>query len=173
MTTAVGTAFWAFLSKPNEMSGKFQMDLGLLDAAAIKSFKDAKISVKKDDKYPPGDEKYRGNYVTLKAGDEFPPAVVDAKKQPLPTGVLVGNGSKVKVVFNAFEWTFKNKSGISAGLQAVQVLDLIPFEARGISELEEEQGYTFGTDAEDNDHSDTATDPADVLDDNSDEIVED
>lgn len=173
MSTAVGTAFWAHLAKPNQMSGKYQIDLGLLDTATIKSFKDNKISVKKDDKFPVGDEKYRGQYVTLKASEDYPPSIVDAKKQALPNTVLVGNGSKVRVVYNAFEWTFKGKSGVSAGLQAVQILDLIPYTGGGVTELEAEEGYVFGNDAEDNDHSGTVSDPDAELDDSVDEIVED
>ena len=53
------------------------------------------------------------------------PRLVDAKKNPID--VLVGNGSQIKVLYKEFEWTFAGKSGKSLDLQAVQVLDLVPY----------------------------------------------
>jgi hypothetical protein len=53
------------------------------------------------------------------------PRLVDSAKNPID--VLVGNGSKVKVLYKAFDWTFAGKSGTSLDLQAVQVLDLVPY----------------------------------------------
>ena len=44
-----------------------------------------------------------------------------------PIDVLVGNGSKVKVLYKPFEWKFAGKSGTSLDLQAVQVIDLVPY----------------------------------------------
>ena len=41
--------------------------------------------------------------------------------------VLVGNGSKVKVLYKPFDWKFAGKSGTSLDLQAVQVIDLVPY----------------------------------------------
>jgi len=40
---------------------------------------------------------------------------------------LVGNGSDVNVLFKTFEWEYAGKSGVSADLQAVQVVNLIPY----------------------------------------------
>ena len=150
MPVVKGIAQWASLSKPNNMSGKFQIDVCNLskeDVAQLEKQGVTNVHVEKsrDDDYEP-----RGHYITMrsnavsKAGDNLdPPKVVDAKKQPLPRGVLVGNGSLVKVVYDPFEWTYKNKAGVSAGLRIVQVIELVKFEGgSGLDDLEEEEGFT-------------------------------
>ncbi len=151
MPVVKGIAQWASLSKPNDMSGKFQIDVcNLSDADVAQLEKQGVTNVhfeesSKDEVYDP-----RGHYITMrsnavsKAGDNLdPPKVVDAKKQPLPRGVLVGNGSVVNVVYDPFEWTFKQKTGVSAGLRIVQVLELVKFEGgSGLDDLEEEEGFT-------------------------------
>ncbi len=149
MPVVKGIAQWASLSKPNDMSGKYQIDVCNLSKGDVAQLKKQGVTnvheeKKRDDDYEP-----RGHYITMrsnavsKAGDDLdPPKVVDAKKQPLPRGVLVGNGSVVKVVYDPFEWTYKNKAGTSAGLRIVQVLELVKFEGgSGLDDLEEEEGF--------------------------------
>ncbi len=150
MPVVTGIAQWASLSKPNDMSGKFQIDVCNLSDEGVAQLEkqgvtNVHLETKRDDDYEP-----RGHYITMrsnavsKAGDNLdPPKVVDAKKQPLPRGVLVGNGSLVKVVYDPFEWTFKQKTGVSAGLRIVQVIELVKFEGgSGLDDLEEEEGFT-------------------------------
>ena len=98
------------------------MDLAIDDKTADE-FKSRGITVKTDD---------RGNIIKLKRkverndGTKNPvPRLVDAKKNPID--VLVGNGSQIKALYKEFEWTFAGKSGKSLDLQAVQVLDLVPY----------------------------------------------
>jgi hypothetical protein len=132
------------------MSGKFQIDVCNLSDADVAQLEKQGVSNirfegERDDDYEP-----RGHFLTLrsnavsKAGDNLdPPKVVDALKKPLPRGVLVGNGSTVKVVYDPFEWTYKNKAGVSAGLRIVQVIELVKFEGgSGLDDLEEEEGFT-------------------------------
>ena len=54
---------------------------------------------------------------------------MDNMKRPLQN-TLIGNGSTVNVLFKTYEWNHKptNRSGKSADLQAVQVVNLIPYE---------------------------------------------
>ena len=56
------------------------------------------------------------------------PKLFDKDKKPLDE--LVGNGSKVRVQFNPFDWEYAGKSGRSLDFQAMQVLELISFEGR-------------------------------------------
>ena len=51
--------------------------------------------------------------------------LVDGAKNPLDK--IVGNGSKVKVMYKPYEWNFKGKKGMGLDLQAVQVIDLIEY----------------------------------------------
>ena len=150
MPVVKGIAQWASLARPNSMSGKFQIDVCHLSEADVTQLEKQGITnvhheASRDDDYEP-----RGAYITMrsnavsKAGENLdPPEVVDAKKKPLPRGVLVGNGSLVNVVYDPFEWTYKKKAGTSAGLRIVQVLELVKFEGgSGLDDLEEEEGFT-------------------------------
>jgi hypothetical protein len=44
--------------------------------------------------------------------------------------VLVGNGSKVKVQFNPFDWEYAGNTGKSLDFQAMKILELVEYEGR-------------------------------------------
>lgn len=68
-----------------------------------------------------------------------PPNVVDAGKNPWPDDTLIGNGSKVKVAFTTYEHQMSKQYGLGKGLNAVQVLDLVPYSGGGgVSEFDNE-----------------------------------
>ena len=123
MPTVEGKAYWCAITRPNTtFDPVYQVDLAIDDATA-KDFTSRGVTVKTDD---------RGNIIKLKRkverndGTKNPvPRLVDAKKNPID--VLVGNGSQIKALYKEFEWTFAGKSGKSLDLQAVQVLDLVPY----------------------------------------------
>ena len=62
------------------------------------------------------------------------PTLVDAGKKPLDK--IVGNGSKVKVMYRPYDWNFKGKKGKGLDLQAVQVVDLIEYTPKEDFEIE-------------------------------------
>ena len=68
------------------------------------------------------------------------PQLVDAEKRPLDK--IVGNGSRVKVMYKPYEWNFKGKKGVGLDLQAVQVLDLIEYTPK--EDFDVEAGNTSG-----------------------------
>jgi hypothetical protein len=73
--------------------------------------------------------RFKRNTISKK-GNEVPgPVIVDAKKKPWNRELLIGNGSKVKVGFSYFGWERKNRYGISLDLAALQIIDLVPYEA--------------------------------------------
>ena len=118
MPTVEGKAYWASVTRPNTtFDPVYQIDLAVDDKTA-EEFKGKGVSVKQDE---------RGSVVKFKRkvaradGTKNPmPRLVDSAKHPID--VLVGNGSKVKVLYKPFDWTFAGKSGTSLDLQAVQVL---------------------------------------------------
>ena len=67
---------------------------------------------------------------------------MDSKKNPWPTDKLVGNGSKVKVSVNPYEWNFQGKSGISASLNSMMVVKLVEYVGSS-DELDEEDGFVL------------------------------
>ena len=123
MPTVEGKAYWASITRPNTtFDPVYQIDVAVDDITA-KDFASRGVTVKEDE---------RGKVLKFKRkverqdGTANPmPRLVDAKKNPID--VLVGNGSMGKVLYKEIEWTFAGKSGRSLDLQAVQVLDLIPY----------------------------------------------
>ena len=49
---------------------------------------------------------------------------------------LIGNGSEIKASIRPYEWNFKGKAGVSAGLNSLMVLSLVAYG--GDDELEAE-----------------------------------
>ena len=75
----------------------------------------------------------RGEYVTLKrkvlrkdGSRRQAPSVKDSQNNPWDNK-LIGNGSTVNVKALPFDWNYAGKTGRSADLTAVQVVDLIEY----------------------------------------------
>jgi len=111
------TAFYSCLFEPNTMSGKYQMNLGQLDHEAVTNLQGVGMAIRTGE----GKKEDHGEFITAKSGR--PINVVDAAGNPWDEDRLIGNGSKVKVSVNPYEWTYKRKSGVSAGLNSVMVLE--------------------------------------------------
>jgi hypothetical protein len=108
---------WANFDKPNEMSGKYQVDLCNLSDAAVEAIEGMGITVRqKEDK---------GYFITCKSNQPIKP--FDKSGEALE-GVSVGNGSKSIAMVGSYEWTFKNKEGISPSLKKLVITDLVTME---------------------------------------------
>lgn len=115
--------FWANLKTVNEMSGKYQVDLSNLSSPAVSALEEVGLTVANK-----SDE--RGDFITAKsknpikafneAGDEL--------------DVVIGNGSKAKVVLSYYDWEFKGKKGRSASIVKLIVTDLEEYEAVSVSD---------------------------------------
>ena len=146
MTVISGTAYWASISQPNTtFEPCWTIDVSL-DAEGIAKVKADGLSVKNK-----GDE--RGDFVTIKRkvegknGSNQAPELVDSQRQPM-FNTLIGNGSKVNVLYRPYDWSWKNKEGRSADLQKVQVVELVPYSSDGEAEDFDvvESGYTSDDD---------------------------
>ena len=130
MSVISGTAYWASITSPNttfDADGTWSIDVANLDAAnkAIAEKDGLIIKNKGDD---------RGDFVNIKRNVKrkdgnlnTPPEVLDAQKRTMMS-TLVGNGSKVNVLYSTYEWKFKGRAGVSADLKKVQVVDLVPYQ---------------------------------------------
>ena len=126
-----GKAYWASVVTPNttfDADGVYSIDLAV-DDKTKKVAEGEGLTIKNK-----GDD--RGNFVTFKrkakrkdGNPNKAPEIMDNMKRPLQN-TLIGNGSTVNVLFKTYEWNHKptNRSGKSADLQAVQVVNLIPYE---------------------------------------------
>ena len=75
----------------------------------------------------------RGDFVTIKrkvlradGSQRSAPFVKDSQNNPW-NGKLIANGSTVNVKATPYEWNYAGKSGVSADLAAVQVVDFIEY----------------------------------------------
>ena len=141
MAIIEGTAYWASLTRPNEnFEPRWSIDLAVDDKSA-NDLKEQGIALGETTI----DEKTISNIVRFKRkvqkanGDKnTQPQLVDASKNPLDK--IVGNGSKVKVMYKPYEWNFKGKKGMGLDLQAVQVIDLIEYTPREDFDVENSSG---------------------------------
>jgi len=87
--------------------------------------------------------RFKKNETTKKGSVLQAPAVYDSHKNPWPQGLLIGNGSKAKVAFSCWGWEDKfGRKGVSLSLEAVQILDLVPYQQRDPADaFEKENGY--------------------------------
>ena len=77
---------------------------------------------------------------------------MDANKDPFTD--LIGNGSLCNIAYSIRPWTGFGGEGVAADLNAVQVLEHVPYEGdKGITEFEEE-GATETIEEEDNKEED-------------------
>jgi hypothetical protein len=127
-----GTAYWASVTTPNTTfneDGEWKIDVGNLSESTIANL----VADGLEDRIKNKDDE-RGDYITLKrqvknrrtGQANSAPDVMDAQKKPI-LNTLVGNGSIVNVLYRPYDWTYQKRKGRSASLEAVQVLDLVPY----------------------------------------------
>jgi len=93
--------------------------------------------------------RFKKNETTQRGKTLSAPAVYDSHKNPWPTDSLIGNGSTVKIAFSAWGWENQiRQKGVSLNLDAVQVLDLVPYERVSAADVfGVENGYVVDTPA--------------------------
>lgn len=71
------------------------------------------------------------------------PIVVDAKRNPMDSNNLIGNGSTVKVAFEPIPYVMASTKqvGVSLRLKGVQVIELVEYGNGGASMFDEEDGF--------------------------------
>lgn len=154
ITTPFGVAKYPKLDKKDTYQGKetnYNCSL-LLDAESFAKFKeefDAKIaderfSVKKPKlPFKRGEDEEEGLF-SLKASSNYKPSVFDSKKQELPADTKVGGGSEVRLSCEVS--IYKDRSGISLRLNAVQVRKLVEYTGGSASAFDEvEDGFVADT----------------------------
>jgi len=131
MAIIEGTAYWASLTRPNEkFEPMWTIDLSV-DEKSANELKEQGIKVGEttvDETTIPNIVKFKRKCSKANGDKNTQPQLVDGAKNPLDK--IVGNGSKVKVMYKPYEWNFKGKKGMGLDLQAVQVIDLIEYTPR-------------------------------------------
>lgn len=110
------TLYWPFLDKRNDMSDKYQVDLGNLSEKAVNALEMLGISVRNK-----GDD--RGDYITVKSTYPIEPEFAG---DPIDSG-LIGNGSKASAAITPYDWQFKGKSGRSPSLKKLRITEVVVY----------------------------------------------
>jgi hypothetical protein len=111
--------YWCQHTKVNDMSGKYQLNLCNLSDAAVDALESMGISVQV------GEEKKSemGRYITCKSQSEIKVFNTDGDL----IKEAIGNGSKAKALVGSYEWSYKNKKGISPSLGKLVITDLVEY----------------------------------------------
>lgn len=126
LVTVKGTVYWAFLTKVNDMSGSYQVDIGQLSDKAVKALEAIGITANFKDE--------QGFYVTCKSKNTI--RAYDTDHDEIHD--IIGNGSKCLAKIGAYDWTFKNKKGTSASLKSFVITDLVAYEGAA-ADIDEEE----------------------------------
>lgn len=122
---------WAFFDKVSEMSGKYQVDLCNLTDQAVSALEAIGVAPRKRE-----DKPEKGWFVTVKSSNPIKP--VDDKGNHITA--MVANGSKATALVSAYNWNWKNKSGVSPTLMKIVITDLKEYnpEATATADLDDD-----------------------------------
>ena len=137
MAIVEGKAYWASITRPNEkFEPMWRLDLAVDDATASEFQKEGFTigETTVNDETIKNIIKFKRKVSKANGDRNQQPQLVDAEKKPLDK--IVGNGSKVKVMYKSYDWNYKGKTGKGLDLQAVQVLDLVEYTPKEDFEVE-------------------------------------
>ena len=134
MAIIEGTAYWASIKTPNtKFEPMYTVNL-IVDQEIADDFASRGHKVKQMDEGPALIIRRRVNGPNGRVRPA--PRLLDESK--LDVNTAVGNGSKIKVQYNEYEGEGKFGPYIGLDLQAVQILDLIPYKNADGSEFFED-----------------------------------
>ena len=120
---------WAFFTTKNEMSGKYQVDLTNLSSGAVEALQSAGLEPRQRE-----DKPEKGWFITAKSNYAIEP--VDKGGEKITD--VVGNGSKAVAIIKPYEWSWKNKKGVSPSLMKITITDLKVYSSDA-EELEDDE----------------------------------
>lgn len=112
------TLYWPFLSRVNEMSGKYQVDIARLSDKAVEALEMMGLTVNNK-----GDD--RGYFITAKSTYPIEPQFKGDKVDPS----ILGNGTKATVGIAPYDWEFRGKKGRSANIKKLLITEPMVYEA--------------------------------------------
>ncbi|CAB4166037.1 hypothetical protein UFOVP837_3 [uncultured Caudovirales phage] len=128
--TVKATVMWCNHNKLNEMSNKYQLELTNLSDNAVKALEGIGLEVRKRE-----DKPEKGFYITCKSVRQMD-KIFDKTGASL-IDVAIGNGSTGTAVVGTYDWSFKNKKGLSASLIKMTIDNLVAYDAEDTPVTEE------------------------------------
>lgn len=130
MTDAVkikADIMWAYLNKPNELSGKYQVDLCNLSDKAAEALEGLGLEIKR--------KEGKGNYITCKSTR---PILAFDDGGTAIDGAILGNGSKAVALVGSYEWAYQRKKGVSPALRKLVITEIVQYSPSGELMAEDE-----------------------------------
>ena len=127
MTDAVkikADIMWAYLDKPNDMSGKYQVDLCNLSDKAASALEELGLEVKV--------KEGKGKYITCKSTR---PMLAYDDGGSILDGSTVGNGSKAVALVGSYSWSYQKKKGTSPALKRLVITELMEYAGSPVDAL--------------------------------------
>jgi hypothetical protein len=115
---------WAYLDKPNDMSGKYQVDLCNLSDKAAGALEELGLEVKT--------KEGKGKYITCKSTR---PILAYDDGGSLIEGNSLGNGSKAVALVGTYSWSYQKKKGTSPALKRLVITELMEYTGSPIEAL--------------------------------------
>jgi len=128
--TVKATVMWCNHNKVNEMSSKYQLELTNLSDNAVKALEGIGLEVRKRE-----DKPEKGFYITCKSVRQMD-KIFDKTGASL-IDVSIGNGSTGTAIVGTYDWSFKNKKGLSASLIKMTIDNLVAYDAEDTPVTEE------------------------------------
>jgi hypothetical protein len=128
--TVKATVMWCNHNKVNEMSSKYQLELTNLSDNAVKALEGIGLEVRKRE-----DKPEKGFYITCKSVRQMD-KIFDKTGASL-IDVAIGNGSTGTAIVGTYDWSFKNKKGLSASLIKMTIDNLVAYDAEDTPVTEE------------------------------------
>lgn len=151
MPTARGIVNWAFTHRPDNYehyTATLDVDenfIGVLRENLVKA-QVKEIDHGKEKEVHDADRTYQFKFIRYaikKDGTPNPTVqVVDSKRNPMPDGLLIGNGSEVIVQYGLIPYDDSGTKRKRIALDAIQVLNLVPYASNQKLEFGEEEGYS-------------------------------
>lgn len=111
-----GDLMWAFLDTPNELSGKYTVDICNLSEADVRKLEDAGVQVRNKEE--------KGFFITAKSTN-YPIKAFDSAGKVITA--KVGNGSKGVALVNFYDHKFSKQYGLGVGINKLVVTDLVEY----------------------------------------------
>jgi len=139
MSVLQGPLYWASITNPNTTYEPVYSVNVIVDDATAADFKKRGFRIKDMDEGPAVVVKRKVNGPNGMIRNA--PKLLDKDGNDVDT--LIGNGSKVKVQFNPFDWEYAGNTGKSLDFQAIKILELVEYEGRVPDGAELSDGEEF------------------------------
>jgi hypothetical protein len=149
--TLVGAAYYSHVHEPDMQTARrfnstprYVLQLGL-EGDQLDRAKEIGLRIKEPTEYIPLPHvEIKRNVKDMSDPQASKPMLVDSMQNSIPSSILIGNGSTVACRFGTYWWEAGGKSGVGTNLFKTQVRNLIPYESKGTSEVDEvTSGWTL------------------------------